>query len=129
LVESNISDGTQRSSLGWLRHLEGAASFITVASPLARRARIPRRVGLARAEEEPSRLDAKVQCREKDDPRFIFTAAAHAQRAVDFLNGLQPQTQRPERSGEHRDRYFSSVFGNIRQAAEVLVIGGFAAAA
>lgn len=25
----------------------------------------------------------------KDDKRAIFTAAAHAQRAVDFLNGLQ----------------------------------------
>ncbi|MGH6922849.1 MAG: ArdC family protein [Propylenella sp.] len=29
----------------------------------------------------------------KDDKRAIFTAAAHAQRAVDFLHGLQPQTQ------------------------------------
>jgi antirestriction protein ArdC len=27
----------------------------------------------------------------KDDTRAIFTAAAHAQRAADFLNGLQPQ--------------------------------------
>jgi antirestriction protein ArdC len=27
----------------------------------------------------------------KDDKRAIFTAAAHAQRAVDFLHGLQPQ--------------------------------------
>jgi antirestriction protein ArdC len=27
----------------------------------------------------------------KDDKRAIFTAASHAQRAADFLNGLQPQ--------------------------------------
>jgi antirestriction protein ArdC len=27
----------------------------------------------------------------KNDKRFIFTAAAHAQRAVDYLHGLQPQ--------------------------------------
>jgi antirestriction protein ArdC len=27
----------------------------------------------------------------KDDKRLIFTAAAHAQRAVDYLHGLQPQ--------------------------------------
>ena len=29
----------------------------------------------------------------KDDKRAIFTAAAHAQRAVDFLHGLQPATE------------------------------------
>jgi antirestriction protein ArdC len=28
----------------------------------------------------------------KDDRRAIFTAAAHAQRAADFLQGLQPVT-------------------------------------
>jgi antirestriction protein ArdC len=28
----------------------------------------------------------------KDDKRVIFTAASHAQRAADFLHGLQPQT-------------------------------------
>jgi antirestriction protein ArdC len=28
----------------------------------------------------------------KEDKRAIFTASAHAQRAADFLNGLQPQT-------------------------------------
>jgi antirestriction protein ArdC len=27
----------------------------------------------------------------KNDPRAIFTAASHAQRAADFLNGLQPE--------------------------------------
>ena len=27
------------------------------------------------------------------DKRAIFTASAHAQRAADFLNGLQPQTR------------------------------------
>ena len=27
----------------------------------------------------------------KNDKRFIFTAASHAQRAADFLHGLQPQ--------------------------------------
>src|SRR3546814_5022903 len=29
----------------------------------------------------------------KDDKRAIFQAAAHAQRAVDYLHGLQPGTQ------------------------------------
>ena len=29
----------------------------------------------------------------KDDKRAIFTAAAHAQRAADYLNGLQPGLQ------------------------------------
>ena len=29
----------------------------------------------------------------KDDKRAIFTAAAHAQRAADYLNGLQPAVQ------------------------------------
>jgi antirestriction protein ArdC len=32
----------------------------------------------------------------KDDRRAIFSAAAHAQRAADFLHGLQP---RPESEG------------------------------
>jgi antirestriction protein ArdC len=27
----------------------------------------------------------------RDDKRLIFTAAAHAQRAVDYLHGLQPK--------------------------------------
>jgi antirestriction protein ArdC len=27
----------------------------------------------------------------KDDKRFIFSAASHAQRAADFLHGLQPK--------------------------------------
>jgi antirestriction protein ArdC len=27
----------------------------------------------------------------KDDKRTIFTAASHAQRAADYLNGLQPK--------------------------------------
>jgi antirestriction protein ArdC len=29
----------------------------------------------------------------KDDKRAVFTASAHAQRAADFLTGLQPQQQ------------------------------------
>jgi antirestriction protein ArdC len=29
----------------------------------------------------------------KEDKRAIFSAAAHAQRAADFLNSLQPQQQ------------------------------------
>ena len=29
----------------------------------------------------------------KDDKRAVFQAAAHAQRAVDYLHGLQPGTQ------------------------------------
>ena len=28
----------------------------------------------------------------KNDKRAIFTAASHAQKAADYLNGLQPQT-------------------------------------
>ena len=32
----------------------------------------------------------------KDDKRAIFTAASHAQRAVDFLHGLQPKPQTEE---------------------------------
>lgn len=34
----------------------------------------------------------------KGDKRFIFTAAAHAQRAVDYLHGLQPQQAEEERA-------------------------------
>ena len=29
----------------------------------------------------------------RNDKRFIFQAAAHAQRAVDYLNELQPKTE------------------------------------
>ena len=29
----------------------------------------------------------------KNDKRFVFSAAAHAQRAVDFLHGMQPTAQ------------------------------------
>jgi antirestriction protein ArdC len=32
----------------------------------------------------------------KDDKRAIFTAAAHAERAVAFLNGLQPEAVQEE---------------------------------
>ena len=31
-----------------------------------------------------------------NDRRFIFSAAAHAQRAVDYLHGLQQQTEPPD---------------------------------
>ena len=34
----------------------------------------------------------------KNDERAIFTAAAHAKRAVDFLHGLQVPTPTPERA-------------------------------
>ncbi|MBB4212434.1 antirestriction protein ArdC [Rhodothalassium salexigens DSM 2132] len=38
----------------------------------------------------------------QNDKRAIFTAAAHAQRAVDFLHGLQPSAeQAPEQATEH----------------------------
>jgi antirestriction protein ArdC len=30
----------------------------------------------------------------KDDKRAIFTAASHAQKAADYLHGLQPQTDK-----------------------------------
>jgi antirestriction protein ArdC len=32
----------------------------------------------------------------KEDKRAIFSAAAHAQRASDFLNSLQPQSQQQQ---------------------------------
>jgi len=32
----------------------------------------------------------------KDDKRAIFTAASHAQKAADFLHGLQPNAAAPE---------------------------------
>jgi len=35
----------------------------------------------------------------KGDKRFIFTAASHAQRAADYLHGLQPQA-----SAEHPEQ-------------------------
>jgi antirestriction protein ArdC len=34
----------------------------------------------------------------KEDKRAIFSAAAHTQRAADFLHGLQPQ-QSPKKIG------------------------------
>jgi antirestriction protein ArdC len=34
----------------------------------------------------------------KNDKRFIFTAASHAQRAADFLHGLQPQQMEQHRA-------------------------------
>jgi antirestriction protein ArdC len=34
----------------------------------------------------------------KMDKRFIFTAAAQAQRAADYLHGLQPQQAEEERA-------------------------------
>jgi antirestriction protein ArdC len=36
----------------------------------------------------------------KADKRAIFTAAAQAQRAVDFLHSLQPTTDAPEESDQ-----------------------------
>ena len=36
----------------------------------------------------------------KDDKRAIFTAAAHAQRAADYLIGLQPQAEEAEPAAE-----------------------------
>jgi antirestriction protein ArdC len=32
----------------------------------------------------------------KNDKRAIFTAASHAQKAVDYLHGLQPQAERAD---------------------------------
>jgi antirestriction protein ArdC len=34
----------------------------------------------------------------KSDKRFVFTAAGHAQRAADYLHGLQPQAIVEERA-------------------------------
>jgi hypothetical protein len=34
----------------------------------------------------------------KNEKRAIFSAAAHAQRAVDYLHGLQPQQTEEERA-------------------------------
>jgi len=36
----------------------------------------------------------------KNDKRAIFTAASHAQKAADFLNGLQPETQEDDATQE-----------------------------
>jgi antirestriction protein ArdC len=41
----------------------------------------------------------------KDDKKFIFVAASHAQRAVDYLHGLQPE---PVRNGPETGVKFSS---------------------
>ena len=38
----------------------------------------------------------------KEDKRAIFSAAAHAQRAADFLNGLQPQQQQQRKKKPQR---------------------------
>jgi antirestriction protein ArdC len=41
----------------------------------------------------------------KDDKKVIFLAASHAQRATDFLHGLQPKPERhPEPPGQVRER-------------------------
>jgi antirestriction protein ArdC len=37
----------------------------------------------------------------KNDKRFVFSAASHAQRAVDYLHGLQPKTA-AENAGEEQ---------------------------
>ena len=37
----------------------------------------------------------------RNDKRFIFQAAAHAQRAVNYFHGLQPKTTRPPRKRPH----------------------------
>jgi antirestriction protein ArdC len=39
----------------------------------------------------------------KDDKRAIFTAASHAQKAVDFLHALQPQTDSAAVAEEMRE--------------------------
>jgi antirestriction protein ArdC len=39
----------------------------------------------------------------KEDKRAIFSAAAHAQRAADFLHGLQPGDQEEPEDGEMID--------------------------
>ncbi len=36
----------------------------------------------------------------RDDKRLIFTAASHAQRAVDYLHGLQPNTAAETSTGK-----------------------------
>jgi len=38
----------------------------------------------------------------RDDKRLIFTAAAHAQRAADYLHGLQPAAVTAEAEKEQR---------------------------
>jgi len=41
----------------------------------------------------------------KDDKKVVFVAASHAQRATDFLHGLQPKPERdPEPPGQVRER-------------------------
>jgi antirestriction protein ArdC len=44
----------------------------------------------------------------KDDKRFIFTAAAHAQRACDYLHGLQPETSAAGLAGDESSSAFET---------------------
>ncbi len=36
----------------------------------------------------------------KNDKRAVFSAASHAQRAVEYLHRLQPEQQKPQPEGE-----------------------------
>ena len=38
----------------------------------------------------------------KNDKRFVFIAATHAQRAADFLHGLQPSAETATRGDERK---------------------------
>ena len=43
----------------------------------------------------------------KDDKRAIFTAASHAQKAADYLHGLQPQTGTAEAEERQTEEAFA----------------------
>ena len=47
----------------------------------------------------------------KDDKRAIFTAASHAQKAADYLHGLQPQTRAPRKPRTCRRPHKASTEG------------------
>jgi hypothetical protein len=50
----------------------------------------------------------------KDDKRAIFTAAAHAERAADFLRGLQPQAPAPDSEMPENAAYMALVLAKCR---------------
>src|SRR5258708_16844245 len=53
----------------------------------------------------------------RNDKRLIFTAAAHAQRAVDYLHGLQPKAETGAETDQTEERAAisrRSSFSNIR---------------
>jgi len=59
--------------------------------------------GLADGQEEQTRCSSCLKALQ-DDKRLIFTAAAHAQRAADYLHSLQPAVQSGRQSEPIEER-------------------------